>query len=1406
MLVTLLLGMFPATASAVTPVPNDNLNCSDQKIYGFWLNPSNYTVSETNIVNLANRGVTDVYVLVKGEDGGFSTSTIKKIISYAPSSMRVHAWMMCSRDNTYLRSNPKHAVYHFRFGYKNNAHSSSSSYYVDRKGYVDLRNSSYKSYFNGLVDQLEAISGLDGIHLDTIRYGGDYYGWNTDLRTYLGASYFNTVAKAMCKQHGYTYSTDADGYVVFKDVGTADDASLTNLVNADGAAAKKFRQFRQETITGFIKSVKQNLKSGLILTTATMPEPAMNLAGRSTYGQDFAAMAPYIDYTLVMSYFGDYFFLNGNSYNTKFPATLCKNIAKEGCNVVAGIQAYAFVNDDTSGRNGLNPSGYEARAQAEYLNDARREVNGDPTYGGDILGAAVFRGGTSAHVKITYNAANKTVNFNMVAGETRVKSLRIELYSGFVVDKSRCTVSTSNSTYTYNDVTYTYGGTENNGYYTRLNLSVTIEPYKTKSLTIPVCNNTGGAISPNFNNNHFAAFTIYNSTSKSNSTFLAIYQESFVDSTHTKCTFTKTTPQPATCIQPGYHLYTCKVCGYDYDEYIAPLAHNYSAVVTAPTCTEQGFTTYTCQNGCNDSYDQDYVEPLGHTYTSSVTPPSCTDDGYTTTTCSNCGESSKEQIVPALGHRFGTETLLKEPTCTEEGSKGVVCETCGYEESIVIEALGHDYEAVVTDPTCTHEGYTTYTCKNCPDTYTDDPTDALGHSYQETLVLAPTCTEEGTKLFACACGESYIEAIEALGHGETEETIIESTCTEDGLRTITCLVCDEVIKTEAISATGHGETNETVQAATCTEDGLKTFTCIDCEAVIATETIPALGHGETTETLQEATCTEDGFRSVICLVCNEEIEREILEAIGHSYESEVTAATCTEHGFTKHTCRVCFDSYITDEVAATGHDCVYTDNGENHIVKCNHCDYSELRPHEAENFTCIWCNAALCNHSEKTMIVDREATCEESGEQRVYCADCEIFITTEEIPAKGHDGDFYAAVSPSCTQDGNRSYYQCKNCLRYFTDDTYIYDIPESFVVKPALGHKLSYTNNGKEHTVSCANCDYRIAEIHTFEDGKCICGADEAAVHYNKDLMASMSIIVGAEMSVAFSVMNSVVGQYEDFYLVIEKEVFDGDKKQVTYGFADGNEPFTALPATGTPFMFNCAFTGITAKEMGDTISATLYAVAADGTIYYGPTKTDSIKNYLIRGLALDTTTEPQKTMYVDMLTYGSVAQRYFNYNEDNLVVDDLPEEYRDFATNTLPDATDLSNAVGNQKILNTSVVLKARVTLSLNTVLPGANVENMKFVVKDAKTGVIIEEIEATTNGIMVSADFDDVGAKQMRRLISVTLYDGKEAITQTVTWSVESYVAKIRATSTDAGQIDLVNAMLTYGDAVAAYMATQ
>ena len=43
--------------------------------------------------------------------------------------------------------------------------------------------------------------------------------------------------------------------------------------------------------------------------------------------------------------------------------------------------------------------------------------------------------------------------------------------------------------------------------------------------------------------------------------------------------------------------------------------HSYGAVTKAPTCTEQGYTTYTCD--CGESYVDAYVDALGHTWADS---------------------------------------------------------------------------------------------------------------------------------------------------------------------------------------------------------------------------------------------------------------------------------------------------------------------------------------------------------------------------------------------------------------------------------------------------------------------------------------------------------------------------------------------------------------------------------------------------------------------------------------------------------------------------------------------------------------------------------------------------------------------------------------------------------------------
>ena len=157
------------------------------------------------------------------------------------------------------------------------------------------------------------------------------------------------------------------------------------------------------------------------------------------------------------------------------------------------------------------------------------------------------------------------------------------------------------------------------------------------------------------------------------------------------------------------------------------------------------------------------VEAHEHSYTAVVTAPTCTEKGYTTHTCA-CGDSYVDTYVDALGHAWDKGKVTKEPTETETGVKTFVCTRCGETKTEVIPALSHEhsYKAVVTDPTCTAKGYTTHTCA-CGDSYVDTYVDALGHAWDNGTVTKPaTATEAGIKTYTCTrCGETKTETIPA---------------------------------------------------------------------------------------------------------------------------------------------------------------------------------------------------------------------------------------------------------------------------------------------------------------------------------------------------------------------------------------------------------------------------------------------------------------------------------------------------------------------------------------------------------------------------------------------------------------------------------------------------------------------
>ena len=209
----------------------------------------------------------------------------------------------------------------------------------------------------------------------------------------------------------------------------------------------------------------------------------------------------------------------------------------------------------------------------------------------------------------------------------------------------------------------------------------------------------------------------------------------------------------AECERPGYIIMTCSSCGDSYvQKTLAELGHDY----LNGTCTRCG--------------QKEGEPPHKHSYKDIVTAPTCTEKGYTTHTCA-CGDSYVDTYVDALGHAWDNGKVTKEPTETETGVKTFTCTRCSETKTEVIPPLSHkhSYDAVVTPPTCTEKGYTTHTCA-CGDSYVDTYVDALGHAWDNGKVTKePTATETGIRTYTCTrCHETKTETMPVVSVDVTQ--------------------------------------------------------------------------------------------------------------------------------------------------------------------------------------------------------------------------------------------------------------------------------------------------------------------------------------------------------------------------------------------------------------------------------------------------------------------------------------------------------------------------------------------------------------------------------------------------------------------------------------------------------------
>ena len=581
----------------------------------------------------------------------------------------------------------------------------------------------------------------------------------------------------------------------------------------------------------------------------------------------------------------------------------------------------------------------------------------------------------------------------------------------------------------------------------------------------------------------------WNGTSCPSATFTCLY-----DINHTNtvaATVSEVVITEATYDKDGSFIYRASVefegtiYTEDYpEEFVIPaLKHDYVAVVTPPTCTEGGYTTYTCTN-CGDSYVADLVDPLGHHLDEVgiiTKKPTCTETGEKVHKCADC-DYIEVETLPALGHSWSEGVVTKSSTCVEEGILEFTCSVCGETKQESIDMIEHDYtdNYKIIAPTCIARGYTVYICNVCAHEEIDSNSyvDALGHDFSvnvdklpteddevgsyvhkcnrcgyettsgfvidpenllkdEAASKAPTCTEDGYDVYhATVDGNvyTYIVVVHHLTHKYDEKITQAPTCTEAGLRTYTCSNCGDSY-TEDIAALGH-KYEAVVTPATCTKDGYTTYTCSACSDSYVANIVPALGHTSDEGTITtHPTCGTPGYKTYKCLTCGEVLKVETIDPTGkHTFDNGVVEkeATCVDKGVIKYTCSECGYSY-TEEIPATG---VHTyDQGI--VTKEATCGENGVK-----TYTCS------CGHSYTEEIpatgkhdyigtVTKQPTVAEKGEMTYTCSVCGHSYK-EEIPtAKDHSWDQGVVTKEAtCGENGVKT-YTCSIC-----GETYEEEIP----------------------------------------------------------------------------------------------------------------------------------------------------------------------------------------------------------------------------------------------------------------------------------------------------------------------------------------------------------------------------
>lgn len=183
-------------------------------------------------------------------------------------------------------------------------------------------------------------------------------------------------------------------------------------------------------------------------------------------------------------------------------------------------------------------------------------------------------------------------------------------------------------------------------------------------------------------------------------------------------------------------------------------------------------------------------------------------------------------------------------------------------------------------------------------------------------------------------------------------------------------------------------------------------------------------------------------------------------------------ASCTEAGLKEHWyCSLC-GKYFADANAEKE-----TSLEELAIPAKGHVD-SEYFHNENEHWkVCLRCNKEYDRQSH----VFTDWIKGEDGIWRRHCEKCLIEETNNHI---AHTMEHHPYKAPKCEENGNKEYWECSVCRKFFSDAECTTPIDKAITVLGKLGHDFSvvWSTDGTHHWHACSRCDAKDSfEEHDF-------------------------------------------------------------------------------------------------------------------------------------------------------------------------------------------------------------------------------------------------------------------------------------------------------------------------------------